>query len=225
MGRAGYMKNIWILGAGRFGRIAIERLRRQDPSASLTVVDRQIESIPDLDTDGVRLIAADAIDYLSEHLLAENATGPSWIIPAVPLHVAYEWMVRRLAGRFRIEKVAIPQAAKRCLPNLTAGEPGTVYASIADFICPADCPEPATLCTHTGRPRPCNLYRELEGLEPRGWTTVVVRSCQLLPGVGGYRPRDLFQALNTVSFSGTPILLATACKCHAVVDSFQLLRT
>ncbi|HHP7236633.1 MAG TPA: potassium transporter [Desulfobacterales bacterium] len=218
-------KTIWILGAGRFGQIAIQRLHRKHPSAMLTVVDRHIQ-IPSADAaQGIDWINADAITFLAENLQPEKGRGPDWIIPAVPLHVAFEWICRRLESRFTVEKVDLPDTITKHLPNIIEGGPGTLYTSVADFICPDDCPEPAQICTHTGQPRPCTLYRELENFQQPGWKIVVVRSRQLLPGVGGYRPEALFQALQKVESASTPILLATACRCHAVVDAFQLHHT
>lgn len=219
------MNTVWILGAGRFGQIAVERLHQKFPAARLTVVDRQTKRPPGLAAEDIAFIESDAVAYLVAHLRPEEGRGPDWIVPALPLHVAFEWIRRRLEDRFRFEKIMPPEAAANRLPNVLSGSTGTVYTSIADFICPDDCPEPAQLCTHTGRPRPCTLYRKLQNLALPGWTVVMVRSRQLLPGVGGYRPDDLFQALTEVKAAATPILLATACRCHAVVDTFQLHRS
>jgi hypothetical protein len=216
------IKTIWILGAGRFGQIAIERLHRKHPSAMLTVVDRHIQIPSAHAAQGINSINADAITFLAENLQAGKGGVPDWIVPAVPLHVAFKWICHRLESRFSVEKIDLPDSVTKHLPNIIEGGPGTLYTSVADFICPDDCPEPAQICTHTGQPRSCTLYRELENLEQPGWKIVVVRSRQLLPGVGGYRPEALFRALQKVESASTPILLATACRCHAVVDAFQL---
>jgi len=219
------MKNVLILGAGRFGRIAVERLSRKFPSASITVVDREIENHGERGKRNIQQIASDAIEYLAENLRDEQkGRAPDWIVPAVPLHVAFEWVKLRLLNSYRIEKLVVPQFVTRRFPHVMAGGTGRIYTSVADFICPDDCPEPEKLCTYTGRPRPQTLHQDLEALRQPGWSSVVVRSCQLLPGVGGYRPKDLLQALQAVSSSRAAVLLATACKCHAVIDAFQLRR-
>ena len=82
--------------------------------------------------------------------------------------------------------------------------------SMADFICPDHCPEPKDICTHTGKPRPFNLYKKLESIKYDHFRSVVVRSRQLSPGVGGYSPGALFHALDVIKSSTTPILLSTA---------------
>lgn len=38
----------------------------------------------------------------------------------------------------------------------------------------------------------------------------------MAPGVGGYLPETLFAACTAVARSNGPVLLATACRCHAV---------
>lgn len=51
---------------------------------------------------------------------------------------------------------------------------------------------------------------------------LVIRSFQLAAGVGGLRPRDLLSVLDQARTSTTPILLATARRCHAVINTFSI---
>jgi hypothetical protein len=66
------------------------------------------------------------------------------------------------------------------------------------------------------------LHEFLKSIQPKDLKTVVIRSHQLAPGVGGYPPRALFAALNEIEAAQKPILLSTACSCHGVMDTFQL---
>jgi hypothetical protein len=50
----------------------------------------------------------------------------------------------------------------------------------------------------------------------------VIRSRQLAPGVGGYPPAALRQAEAASLAAPRSVLLATACKCHAVIDAFRI---
>jgi hypothetical protein len=95
---------------------------------------------------------------------------------------------------------------------------GTLYASYATFRCPDACNEPDELCTHTRQPRPGNLFEHLAGLHVTGYAVEVLRSWQLAPGVGGYQGAQLWKLLERVQQSRGRFLIATSCRCHAVID-------
>ena len=90
------------------------------------------------------------------------------------------------------------------------------------FYVPDDCPEPVDRCTVTGRARPLVLFEHLAALDVPGWPVVVVRSRQLAPGVGGFRPSDLLAAERRLCEAGGQVLLATACRCHGVIDALDI---
>ena len=208
-----------ILGAGRFGRIAFDRLRKRWPLSRIIMVDCRRPADLNLDGVGVRFISAEAVDYLVA--LDEPAVAADWIVPAVPVHVAGQWVRRRLAESGQGTTLAIPSAVVSLVPHPMQGEDDQLYVSNADFLCPDDCPEPEKICTVTGKPRPQVLYTFLAGLSIPGFTMVVVRSRQLAPGVGGYQPVDLQNALDRVRAAPGPVLLATACKCHGVIEALD----
>ena len=210
---------VLILGTGRFGQLAIRRLGQRWPLSAVTVVDRAIHAGQVPDGAGVAVVTADAIEYLAR--FEDLADAWDWIVPAVPVHLAGEWIRKRLSKTGRIEMQPVPEAVAVQVPNPMRGAQGQLYASNADFICPDDCPEPATICTMTGRPRPQVLYDHLAALSVPGFRVVVVRSRQLAPGVGGYSPADLDRAFAQVRLAPGPVLLATACKCHGVIEAFR----
>jgi hypothetical protein len=216
------MDSCWILGAGRFGRRALSVLSRKFPQAAITVVDRDGDAVGEAPAGGrLTIVRADAMAYLVEHL-ESGRSAPEWIVPAVPLHVAYEWIIRRLAAEgLRVVPLTVPETVVQRLPNVFRGEAGAIYASNADFLCPDNCPEPEAICTHTGKPRPCNLYEKLAEVAQPPFRAVVVRSLQLAPGVGGYRPQTLFDTLAAVRKTTGPVLLSTACRCHGVMHAFS----
>jgi GNAT superfamily N-acetyltransferase len=217
-GRIPSIRGVLILGAGRFGRLAAQRLGRRHPNAAITVVDQAADVQQDPNLRGCETVAADGIDYLVEIMSAEAA--PDWIVPALPIHVAWLWIKRNLtaAGR-RVVDLPVPEAVADRVPHPLRGDHGQLYASNADFICPDDCPEPERSCTVTGRPRPVVMFAHLAGLRVPGFTMVVIRSRQLAPGVGGFRPADLREAKAAVLAAPGAVMLATACKCHAVIDA------
>ena len=55
-----------------------------------------------------------------------------------------------------------------------------------------------------------------------GLKGIVIQSRQLAPGVGGYAPSELFEVLSLVRSAETPVLLSTACKCHGVINAFEV---
>ncbi|MCG6894518.1 MAG: NAD-binding protein [Desulfobacteraceae bacterium] len=207
-------KSFWVIGAGTFGSMAVRELNRKHPGAIFTVVDIDPEPLRRLDLPGIDTVCADGAVFLFQRL--DDRNRPDWIVPAVPVHLLREWLQLVLPG---LETMPVPDAVLRQLPNPIKGEGGALYTSIADFMCPPDCPEPPKICTCTGRPRPYRLYEHIQNLAFPPFQTVVVQSRQLLPGVGGYRTGDLREALGAVESAKTPVLLATACKCHGVVHA------
>jgi len=217
------MDSCWILGAGRFGRKALAALSRKYPEAAITVIDRDGDAVSDVPAAlRITVVRGEAMTYMAEHL-KPGQPAPEWIVPAIPVHVAYEWIIRRLAAEgFRAVLLAVPEPVLQRLPNVFCGEGGAIYASNADFLCPDNCPEPEAICTHTGKPRPCSLYEKLGEVSVPPFRAIVVRSVQLAPGVGGYRPETLFHTLAAVQKVAGPLLLSTACRCHGVMHAFEV---
>lgn len=208
----------WIIGAGRFGKIAVERITRHIPGASLTVVDKQ----PAM-TGGthISVICEDGIQWLSAML--DGKAPVDMIVPAIPVHVVSEWLKLNIQNTFDIYPIHIPDSWLSQMPNAIRGNAGLAYVSHADFICPDNCPEPEKICTHTGQPRPMDLFRLLGNLEFDDVLPMVIRSYQLLPGVGGIYPGDLMALADIVRKNGSRrLMIATACRCHGVAEFIRL---
>jgi hypothetical protein len=68
-----------------------------------------------------------------------------------------------------------------------------------------------------------DLFRLMGRLDFDNVLPIVIRSHQLLPGVGGIYPADLMSALDIVrKNSQRPLMIVTACRCHGVVDFMRL---
>lgn len=210
----------WIIGGGRFGLRAALTLRRQG-AADIVVVEKNPGRCRELADRGLRTVCADGIDYLAEHLRQPDRR--LWIVAAAPVHVAFLWLRARLSETARVEAVPVPEDFARRLPNAVAGGEGEVFTSNADFTCPPECAETGRLCTATGRPRPRSMHAFLRRMAAGDVKIMVVRSFQLAAGVGGLRPADLFSALAQSRAAEGTVLLATACKCHAVVSAFKII--
>ncbi|MEW6424890.1 MAG: potassium transporter [Bacillota bacterium] len=217
--------SFWIIGSGRFGRIAAARLTNKHPRAAFLVVDKQAEALRQVGDLPVETRREDGVDFLVQNLKATDT--PSYIVPAVPVHLAFEWLKKKLAPGYEVVKVPVPGQVLRSVPNpLPAPETGRLYISYATFVCPDNCPEPEKICTATGQPRKGLLYRDLREMNVDGFLALGIRSLQLAPGVGGYKPGALWWVLESVMGVGAEknYLLSTACLCHGVLDSFRLVK-
>ena len=213
------MTRILVMGAGKFGLKAV-RVLAQKIHNRTTVVDADPDRCEALTGEGIHAVCADGIAYLDDRL--KDPDPPDWIIPAIPLHVAFEWLQTTLPEGTTLDLLAVPEQVREQLPNPMAGTAGQIYISYADFICPDDCPEPAEICTFTGKARKGILHRTLAQIQHADYTSVVLRSRQIAPGLGGYRSDDLFTARAGVLAATGPVMFSTACKCHGVMQAFRI---
>ena len=214
-------ENIWVLGGGKFGRRAVHLLQKRNAQNTITVIDRAF--ITDLPAH-IATVRADAVEWLVEHLTPDASVNK--IVPALPLHVVAEWAKMRLgSGQFRLESRPITDHQLHRLPNPIRVSSSRVVASHANFICPPDCPEPEKICTYTQMPRPQTMYSLLAELAMERGTPLVIRSRQFAPGVGGFFPEDLCELLDRIKRNAsTPLLIATACACHAIIDGLEYMK-
>ncbi len=213
------MSKIVVLGAGKFGLRAVQTLKGKGNNR-IMVVDADPRRCEAAVGEGIDAVNTDGITYLVDSLKGQDP--PDWIIPCIPLHVAFQWLQATLPEGVTLEALPVPEQVRAQLPNPLEGAVGQLYISYADFNCPTDCPEPAKLCTFTGRARKGTLYRTLAQIQSADFTSVIVRSKQIAPGLGGYQPDDLFMAISGVLVASGPVLLSTACKCHGVIQAFRL---
>lgn len=208
------METIWIIGTGRFGRLAVERLSQSGKQYRFVLVDADGKGFELIAGPDRTLERADGVEYLHRHLRADNA--PDWIIPSLPAHLAVEWCMLRLADEGRC-RIPLPDALREMVPNPMRGLNGDLFVTHATFLCPDNCPEPARVCSVTGEERPPNMFDLLGELDIPGFSPLVIRSYQLSPGVGGYRPSQLFNLLETMRANPSKLLVSTACRCHGVI--------
>ncbi|MGD9134938.1 MAG: NAD-binding protein, partial [Desulfobacterales bacterium] len=145
------MNNFWIIGGGKFGRRAAESLSKKHSLNNLTIVETDKSVCRQLGRLGFEAVCTDGIRYLERNLT--GAHDPDWIVPAIPLHVAYEWIRIKLSKTRRLQKIAVPNDLVTALPHPIKAGTGQLFISIADFKCPENCPEPDEICTYTGKPR------------------------------------------------------------------------
>jgi len=213
-----HAEGIWILGAGRFGRIAAERLARRFTDMEFLVIDERADRLDGLAEElGVKTLAASAIPVLSRQDLPDEL----WIVPAIPVHAAFQWLLSGSGLASRATHAPVPESVDPQVPNPIRVADGTVYVSYATFLCPDACSEPEECCTHTGEPRPGNLFDDLSKISVVGFQVSVLRSWQLAPGVGGYSMAQLRQLERDVLRRPGGHIVATSCRCHGVLNALH----
>jgi hypothetical protein len=213
------MKQIWIIGAGHFGKKAVCAMKKCSPESAITVVDHSPKACETIAEPGLTTVCMDGVSYLNQFLAAADA--PDWIIPVIPVHLAYEWIRQRLFPDISVVPVDIPENICRSLPNVYPGKAGEIFVSNASFVCPENCAEPRDLCTHTRLPRKESLFQAIASLSCNGFRNLVLQSHQMAPGIGGITPGALFDTLDATKQCPESILLSTACRCHGVVQAFR----
>jgi hypothetical protein len=210
------MKQVWIIGGGRFGlRAARYFLEQSDIAAAVTLVDRDRQCLSEAQSLGCTTVAGDGVDFLFNELT--RTRKPDWVVPAVPLHLAWEWC-RLTLGTDRLVSCSLPDDIDRDLPHPFRGEDNQIYVSHADFLCPPNCLEPDDRCTMTQKPRKKDMFRLIAELNLPQISCFVLQSRQLGPGVGGYAPMHLFDLAARISRQHGRCLVATACRCHGVIS-------
>ncbi|MBL7177293.1 MAG: hypothetical protein ISS66_15835 [Desulfobacteraceae bacterium] len=215
-------ESILIIGAGYFGRRAARLLRQvQLQRKPLFIVDREGESLAKITESSIERIQSDGIQFLVKNF--QFLQPSNFIIPAIPVHLSAEYLKNYLHKDFRIKQTDVPGEIKRSLPHTWPGSEGSLLISYADFTCPDDCPEPEDYCTVTGERRETPLYELLGQLDLPGYRVYVIRSHQLMPGLGGYSVDDLMKLVDGVKQERKGRwLVGTACKCHGTLTALEI---
>jgi hypothetical protein len=207
-----------IIGCGHFGSRAAEQLLKKEPHSKITAVDKNPKALKKISHLPIETILDDGLSCLNQFL--SEGREVHYFIPSVPFHLAFEFILLRLKP-FGARRAKVPPIPG--LPNPILGKTGDLYTSLADFLCPIDCPEPSQYCTVTRKRREKPLYKilaELTGpIESK-----VIRSQQLGLGVGGYRPEVLLSLLDDTKSKkdrNHSILISTACRCHGVTSALS----
>ena len=77
------MEEFWIIGLGRFGSIAFQRLSASGQNRHFVLVDPVAENLLKFKDPTTTLEISDGVEYLHTHL--SDSRKPDWIIPALSL--------------------------------------------------------------------------------------------------------------------------------------------
>ena len=214
------MEEIWIIGVGHFGHIAFQHLSQDGKDRHFVLVDPVEEHLLRCKSPTATLEVSDGLDFCEKHL--KKGRQPDWIIPALPVHLAAEWLLLHL-GPENLKRMPFSPEIETLVPNSFRGAEGNLYVSQANFRCPADCDEPRDICTVTRGMRKQNMFELLGNLDFEPFKALNIQSHQLGPGIGGYRPEQLFDLMHNVDQGQGPILLSTACRCHGAITGLERL--
>jgi hypothetical protein len=205
-----------IIGCGHFGGRAAKQLLKKKSHPKIIAVDKNRDAVEKLSHLPIEIAVDDGLSYLNK-FFSEGQTA-HYIIPSLPSHLAFEFILLRLKP-FGARKAKVPSLSG--LPNPEIGKAGDLYTSLADFLCPEDCPEPSQYCTVTRRRREKPLYQILKDLQGSFESRVII-SQPLAVGVGGFQPKELLALLEDVKKqknSRDLILISTASRCHGVTSA------
>ena len=203
-----------LAGGGRFGKLALQRIPERIAIVADLQPDQEVAGLAK--AAGAELWQRDAVEAVVEALAGRNRPV-EWIIPMAPIHLLAKWIAADLARKNPV----FGQVPDQLIPEVKMrhrGENGEVYVSLADFMCPDDCPEPVEICTHTGKPRGAPMFKRISDIKAVGMRVGVLRSIQLAPGVGGLPVHEMLQLKQEVGRLGGEWLLATACRCHGLIS-------
>jgi hypothetical protein len=213
---------VLIVGAGHFGQRAV-RILSDRSKGPVYVVDKDRSQLDSVSDAHMEPIIDDGVRFLAHHF--SRLSPATIIVPAVPVHLAFEWLTIYLSDSFRIKRIAVPENIRPSLPHTWQTADGSLLVSYADFRCPDDCPEPADYCTVTGKKRGKPLFQLLRETEIANFGVHIIRSRQLAPGLGGYRVDILREMLTKItSQSIENWIVGTACKCHGTVSAMEIHR-
>jgi hypothetical protein len=201
-----------IIGFGKFGRIAFDRLKNLSTSGTFVIVDPQI-SVGEFSRDKqTQWIRESGPEFLLEH---DQLHDMDIVIPVAPFNVAAAFICAANRG---VRNAKIPKGLGEHFQNALLVDKSNLCVSYADFLCPDDCEEGET-CTVTGQIRQ-PMFELIERLIVSDFTVLTLRSFQLAPGVGGYTLLSLRSLLDAIA-SGHNFLIATSCRCHGIITAIR----
>jgi hypothetical protein len=201
-----------VAGFGKFGRLAVERIHAGEADSKFTVVDGFKEIPAKFGGAQINAVKQDAVSFLLESPLVERE---DIILPMVPFNLAARYCMKALD---KAATTTIPEEAEASAPNPFRLDASNLACSWADFLCPDDCPE-GDLCTVTGDLRTTPLFEFLSEMKIPGFGVAVLRSRQILPGVGGYSVGDLWKLYGRIQPGRW--IISTACKCHGIMTAVE----
>ncbi|OGP50614.1 MAG: hypothetical protein A2Y79_06915 [Deltaproteobacteria bacterium RBG_13_43_22] len=206
---------VFIVGFGKFGKLALDQVVQRWGKARIWMIDSRSEVFINQETlpEGIRVLA-DGPQFLSEY--QTWIRDEDWVIPTLPIHLAWSWLNLNLKTPQRPKSVWPPPDLGVDLPFRQIHRKG-LFLSYADFVCPENCPAPIRFCFKTKAERAVPLWKFIADQPFSKGTLAVIESRQIAPGIGGYAFKELRKIQNLAQEASPPFFVATACRCHGVI--------
>ncbi len=215
---------LYVIGAGDFAKKYIPLLLDAYSLTNIVVIDKNIAALQSLKHLPLTSLHMEGVSFL---LKAEDEMGGCpWIVPLVPFHLAFYWLVEKLSSSFGIIKnLSFTRQMTELFPHPHLGAKGELYCSYANFVCPDNCSDSEDICAYTKQKRQGVLFETLRNIHIKDFDMLVVPSVQIIPGIGAYSLKDLCGLYQKVLSKGVnqKYIVATACHCHGILDSFLVL--
>ncbi len=146
------MSQVFIIGFGKFGKLALAKGIHLWKKARIWIVDSKPEPFIQLEPvpfSGIRVLA-DGPQFLTR--FQDWIGDEDWIIPALPIHLAWKWLALNIKPSKDLRALVPPQSLGLGLPFHQVSDQG-LYLSYADFMCPDNCPAPKHHCFKTHKKR------------------------------------------------------------------------
>lgn len=195
---------------------------------------------------------------ISELAKILNKITPKYLVPTAPIHLMAEYVKYIYSDRLRKDQGSFESSdilsylenEKPENMNIGGAPPASIYYSYAkaDEICSDNCFGPESYCPVFEREKPMTVTEFLREVFPKRindpklprlhWNSVVFKSTQLFPGIGGLASNDLVEGLSAIekflkiginysqikseednaqfNNAGRCLIISTTCNCHGV---------
>lgn len=230
---------IAVIGGGCYGRYYVRQLRRARAAGAvswerLVVVDRDAAcAVAGAPHDDLEMVTAEWeawFDGVLDAAVADpdavvrDAVVPSPLMP----HLVFRALLKRARARWpdrAVERARVHGDLE--VPWQRDGDDGTRYVSVATWMCPINCIEPAR-CPHTRAERDWSMPVTLQRAGP----ALALDAVAVVPvthrayGVGMFDVRDVLDADARIAGAGgrdrARILVATASHCHGAAGLLEV---
>jgi hypothetical protein len=209
------LSRIFIIGFGKVGREILPWVKEHWSKDKVWIIDHDPSALTREKSLHGLAVLADGLQFLTRY--QDWIRNEDWIIPALPIHLAWHWLTLNLKASLKVQSIRPETRLGAQLPYKSYMGHG-LLVSYADFVCPDRCPAPIGRCYKTRRTRPLPLWRLLETKSPSRGILHVIESRQMAPGMGGYPFSELRKVLARAIETGPPFFVATACRCHGVIN-------